>query len=67
MQEGVWMTILWADGQRDQNIEDYEPWSYVNELRDGVLDWDEPPHAGRYRVEWIDEAERAAERARIGV
>lgn len=52
LQERVWMTIEWADGKRDQEIEDYEPWVFLEGLRLGWLDWARDRHAGRYRVEW---------------
>jgi hypothetical protein len=53
LQERVWLTIEWADGQRNEDIEDYEPWVLLDGLRAGWLDWDEKPHEGRYKVEWV--------------
>lgn len=54
------MTIEWVDGQRDEEVEDYEPWTLVNELRRGSLDWDEGPHAGHYTVDWVGGDDRTA-------
>jgi hypothetical protein len=53
LQERVWMTIEWADGQCDEEIEDYEPWAFVDELRSGSLEWADHPHGGQYRVQWV--------------
>lgn len=58
LQERVWLTIEWADGQRDEDIEDYEPWILRDALAQRWLDWDEEPHAGRYTVDWLSGDER---------
>ncbi len=66
LQERVWLTIEWADGQRDEEIEDYEPWVFLDGLRSGWLDWDEGPHEGRYKVEWVHGDERVGLMRRLG-
>lgn len=58
LQERLWLTIEWADGQRDDDIEDYPPWALLPRLREGWLDWDDEPHAGQYQVEWVQGDER---------
>ncbi len=65
LQERVWMTIEWTDGQRDEEIEDYEPWAFLKRLQTGWLDWDDEPHAGRHKVEWVNGDERIALRRRL--
>ena len=61
LQERVWMSIEWADGQRDEEIEDYPPWAaFVDEVRAGTLAWTDPPHGGHYEVEWINGQEKRA-------
>ncbi len=65
LQERVWLTIEWADGQRNEDIEDYEPWVLLDGLRAGWLDWEEKPHEGRYKVEWVHGDEQVALRRRL--
>lgn len=54
LQERVWLTIEWADGQIERELEDYEPWVFVNDLRSGRFVLSDDEHAGDYTVSWLD-------------
>ena len=58
LQERVWLSIEWADGQIDREVEDYEPWVFVNDLQSGHFVWSDDEHAGRYSVGWLDDEDR---------
>jgi hypothetical protein len=61
IQERVFMSIEWADGRQDEEIEDYPPWAaFVDEVRAGTLEWTDSPHEGHYEVEWVDGDEKRA-------
>lgn len=45
----VWSVIVWADGTKETKLEDYAPWSYVEEMKHGRLEWDDII----YDIEWL--------------
>lgn len=68
MQDWVWMIVVWADGDREDPIEDYPPWSYVSEVRSGVFVHEGPgPRRGEYVVEWLPADASEAQWASLGV
>jgi len=61
LQERVFMTVEWADGQRAEEVEDYPPWrAFVPELLSGSLDWTDSPHTGHYEVVWAEGDDKVA-------
>jgi hypothetical protein len=61
---------MWVDGVKELSVEDYPPWTYVAEMREGYINWQDGERSdrfGRYEIEWVapDEALRA--RDRIGI
>ncbi|MBO0607561.1 hypothetical protein [Myceligenerans salitolerans] len=69
----VWFVIAWADGTKDRLIEDYPPWSYVTEMRQGLFDYagsmlmTDKARIGVYEVEWVPASEAARVRAEAGI
>lgn len=64
----VWYIVVWADGDRERSQEDYPPWSVVAEMQSGTFTWDEDDvHRGQYAVEWLDDEERDAVLADLGI
>ncbi len=59
----VWSVIVWADGTKEQKLEDYAPWSYVNEMKNGKLEW----HGTIYSIEWLPPSKASAKREELGV
>lgn len=59
----AWSVIVWNDGSREQRLEDYAPWSYVNDMREGKFKWNDET----YSIEWLpkDEAEAKKKELRI--
>ena len=55
MQPWVWDLVIWADGTRKYSEEDYPPWTFVREIRDGYFDG---PGSVRYEATWLAEPER---------
>ncbi len=45
----VWSVIVWADGRKEQAIEDYSPWSYVKDMKNGKLEWNDT----NYDIQWL--------------
>lgn len=61
-QHCVWIQVIWADGSRERQIEEYEPWMYVAELRDGYIELNgRGERSGRYDFSWLfgDDARQA--------
>ena len=52
---------------KENLIEDYPPWSYVAEMRQGYVELVATSHDGTYEVEWIPAAEAAGVRAELGI
>lgn len=66
----VWLVVVWADGTKEPSVEDYPPWSYVAEMRDGFLDWQDGRNRerwGRYEIRWVARELALAERERLGI
>ena len=66
----VWFVIVWIDGEKERSFEDYPPWSYIKEMREGYMDWvpgRPSDRAGRYEIEWTPPDETVRERDRLGV
>jgi hypothetical protein len=66
-QDWVWLVIVWANGTRERPIEDYPPWTIVNEIQGGILSWGEGDHQGTYDVEWVPDSQRQEVRAVLGI
>jgi len=69
-QPWVWFVVVWIDGEKERAVEDYPPWTYVTEMREGYFDWAggrRLDRAGRYDIEWIPADEAPAERYRLGI
>jgi len=49
----VWSVIVWADGTKERAIEDYPPWSYVKEMQNGKLNWNNES----FDIEWLPSGE----------
>lgn len=60
----VWAVIVWSDGTKEQALEDYEPWSYVAEMREGYF---ETLDGERFDIEWVPADQATAERERLGI
>ena len=64
----VWMIVVWIDGMRERSTEDYPPWTYVAEMTNGYLRWEEGgPRNGRYDFFWLPASEAVAQRSRLGI
>ena len=69
----VWLLITWTNGKRERIIEDYEPWTYVAQLQDGWLLWDDlwddevDAPATRYEARWLAGDERDEAWRRYGI
>jgi hypothetical protein len=50
LQWWVWFIIVWEDGTKERSVEEYEPWCYVNEMRDGKITWEDDV---TYSLEWV--------------
>lgn len=52
----IWYTIVWADGTREPETEDYPPFIAVAEMKAGFLNitGHDPVRSGRYDFEWQD-------------
>lgn len=49
----AWFVIVWTDGVKDRLIEDYPPWTYVTEMKQGYVDLVRATHEGTYEIDWI--------------
>jgi len=66
----VWLVVVWTDGTKEPSVEDYPPWSYVAEMREGFLDWHDGHDRERwgcYEVQWVTHELALAERERLGI
>lgn len=52
----IWYTVVWADGSREPETEDYPPFTAVTEMKSGFLDVisRDSGRSGRYDFEWLD-------------
>jgi hypothetical protein len=69
LQWWVWLVAVWPDGTRERSIEDYPPWSYVDDIKHGFIECDEwrAERRGRYDFRWLPAAEAAATRASLSI
>jgi hypothetical protein len=68
MQDWVWFIVVWSNGERERSFEDYPPWTFVNEIQNGVFVWhDGNSHSGEYSAEWLPDSERQEKWAELGV
>jgi len=69
-QPWVWLVVVWQDGTKERSVEDYPPWSYVEELSTGRFEWingsDQSRH-GTYEAHWLGAAEASEARERLGI
>lgn len=63
----VWLLLTRLDGSHDPIQEDYEPWYYISELRDGGITWASPSGAVEYEVKWLGGDERREVWGRYGI
>ena len=49
----VWSAIVWADGKKEQGLEDYSPWSYVADMKNGKLNWQDTT----YDIQWLSSSQ----------
>ncbi|MEE6296638.1 hypothetical protein [Georgenia wangjunii] len=66
----MWIVVVWADGVKEPSVEDHPPWTYVSEMRDGYLDWQDGANrerTGRYEIQWVPAELAQAERERLGI
>jgi len=66
-QERVWLLVTWANGRRDRIGEDYEPWTYVRELRDDHLVWPSDEGEVDFEARWLEGQERETAWHRFGI
>lgn len=68
-QPWIRLVVVWADGVKERAVEDYPPWSYVAEIRQGYVEWLGwgNDRAGRYEIEWVPPGQTDAERERLGI
>lgn len=68
-QPWIWLVVVWADGVKERAVEDYPPWSYVAEIRQGYVEWLGwgSDRAGRFEIEWVPPGQAHAERERLGI
>ncbi|GAA1768143.1 hypothetical protein GCM10009747_31160 [Agromyces humatus] len=65
----MWLVAVWADGTRERSIEDYPPWGYVSEMRQGFIECDEwsMEHRGLYAFRWLPDDRAAELRAALAI
>lgn len=67
-QDWVWLVVVWSNGDRERPLEDYPPWTVVDEIRKGAFTWDEgDAHRGQYSAEWLPDGERQEQWAALGI
>lgn len=65
-QERMWLLMSLLDGTRDLG-EDYAPWAYASELRDGHIDWAGRSGEADYEVRWLSGDEKRTAWLRFGI
>ncbi|SDD65254.1 hypothetical protein SAMN04489747_1444 [Auraticoccus monumenti] len=68
-QECVWLLVTWTDGEGEPIIEDYPPWTAVDEVRMGQIEVERMSTgiSGTFSVEWLEGSERDAAWTRCGI
>lgn len=59
----VWSVIVWKDGTKERAIEDYEPWSYVKEMKGGKLSW----NGMVFDIEWLPKNKAKQQYIKLGI
>lgn len=68
LQDRVWLTVVWADGEREDPIEDYPPWSVVADVRAGHFRHEAPgPRQGEYLVDRLPAEQGRAQWRALGI
>lgn len=69
LQWWVWLVAIWPDGTRENSIEDYPPWTYVDDMRHGFIECEEwrAETRGRYDFRWIPKAEAHTVREALSI
>lgn len=63
----VWFLLTRLDGSHDLIQEDYAPWTYVCELRQGGITWASRGGEVTYEVRWLQGDERRDAWGRYGI
>jgi hypothetical protein len=65
----VWLVAVWPDGTRERSLEDYPPWSYVDEMKRGFIQCDEwvAERRGRYEFQWLSTVDAARIRSELNI
>ncbi|MCO7240095.1 hypothetical protein [Aeromicrobium sp. CnD17-E] len=64
----VWFVVVFNDGTRHNEIEDYPPWTYVREMLNGYFDWQESSgDEGPFDVVWLEPDEAARVRSELDI
>lgn len=64
----VWLIVVWADGMRERSTEDYPPWTYVAEMKQGFFEWaDGGSRDGRYDFVWLSPDDAQAMRGQLDI
>lgn len=65
----VWLVAVWPDGTRERSLEDYPPWSYVDEMKHGFIHCDEWSTArrGRYEFRWLSTVDASRVRSELNI
>lgn len=69
-QPWVWLVVVWQDGTKERSVEDYPPWSYVEEISTGRFEWiggTNPGRHGTYDTRWLGVGEAKEARERLGI
>ncbi len=65
----VWLVAVWSDGTRERSLEDYPPWSYVDEMKRGFIQCDEwtAERRGRYEFRWLSPVDASRIRTELNL
>jgi hypothetical protein len=66
-QERVWLLLTRLDGGHHPIQEDYAPWTYVSELREGRINWASTDGHAEYKVRWLTGDQRLQAWGRYGI
>lgn len=65
----VWLVAVWPDGTRERSLEDYPPWSYVDEMKHGFIQCDEwsATRRGRYEFRWLSTVDASRIKSELNI
>lgn len=63
----VWLLLTRLDGSYDPIQEDYAPWFYISELRQGRITWASSGGDVEYEVRWLEGEQRRDAWGRYGI